>query len=73
MLVRSRRPDETVCIGDSAEAVVVQVRSDTARIGIEAPRSIQVDRHEIYLRKRTEPLPAEPARPVAHDIEQVTC
>jgi carbon storage regulator CsrA len=36
MLVLSRRPQEVICIGNNIEVVVVQVRGDRVRIGIEA-------------------------------------
>jgi carbon storage regulator len=67
MLVLSRRPEEAICIGDNIEVMVVQVRGDRVRIGIEAPRHIQVDRKEIYLRKRTAESSAELALPMAFD------
>lgn len=48
MLVLSRRKDETIMIGDSVEITVVDVRGDTVRLGITAPRSVSVHRKEIY-------------------------
>ena len=36
-------------IGDSIEIKVIAVEGDTVRIGIEAPRSIEVYRREVYL------------------------
>lgn len=54
MLVLSRRPEEVICIGDNIKVVVVEIRGDKVRLGIEAPRAIQMDREEIYLRKKSE-------------------
>jgi carbon storage regulator len=51
MLVLSRRPDEAICIGGNIEVVVIEVRGNSARIGVRAPREIEVDRKEIHLRK----------------------
>ncbi len=48
MLVLSRRKDETIMIGDEIEITVVDVRGDTVRLGIQAPRSVSVHRKEIY-------------------------
>jgi carbon storage regulator len=48
MLVLSRRKDETIMIGDSVEITVVDVRGDTVRLGITAPRTVSVHRKEIY-------------------------
>ncbi len=48
MLVLSRQRDETIMIGDDIEITVVDIRGDKVRIGITAPRSIQVHRKEVY-------------------------
>jgi len=48
MLVLSRQRDETIMIGDEIEITVVDIRGDKVRIGITAPRSIQVHRKEVY-------------------------
>jgi carbon storage regulator len=48
MLVLSRRKDETIMIGDSVEITVVDIRGDTIRLGITAPRTVSVHRKEIY-------------------------
>lgn len=48
MLVLSRRKDETIIIGDEVEITIVDVRGDTVRLGIKAPRSVSVHRKEIY-------------------------
>ena len=48
MLVLSRRKDETIMIGDNVEITIVDVRGDTVRLGIQAPRHVSVHRKEIY-------------------------
>ena len=48
MLVLSRRKDETIMIGDSVEITVVDIRGDTVRLGISAPKTVSVHRKEIY-------------------------
>jgi len=48
MLVLSRQRDETIMIGDDVEITVVDIRGDKVRLGISAPRSIQVHRKEVY-------------------------
>ncbi|GAB1399716.1 carbon storage regulator CsrA [Aminivibrio sp.] len=42
MLVLSRKPGETILIGDDIEISIVEVRGDTVRIGINAPRNITI-------------------------------
>lgn len=47
MLVLSRRVGERLLIGDDIVITVIEVRSDGVRIGIDAPRSISVNRAEV--------------------------
>jgi len=54
MLILTRRPGETVRIGDDIEVTVVAVNGSQVRIGINAPRDVAVDREEIAERKRRE-------------------
>jgi carbon storage regulator len=48
VLVLSRRAGESVVIGDDIVVTVLDVRGDVIRLGIRAPRSIQVHREEVY-------------------------
>ena len=48
MLVLSRQRNETIMIGDDVEITVVDIRGDKVRLGINAPRQIQVHRKEVY-------------------------
>lgn len=47
MLVLSRKKNESITIGDDIIITVVESRGGTVRIGIEAPRSVAVDRDEL--------------------------
>lgn len=48
MLVLTRKVDQSIMIGDNIRIVVVDVRGDQVKIGIDAPRDIVVHRHEVY-------------------------
>lgn len=48
MLVLTRKRDESIIIGDDIKIIVVDVRGDQVKLGIDAPRSIPVHREEIY-------------------------
>jgi carbon storage regulator len=49
VLVLTRRPGESIMIGDDVVVTVLDVRGDVVRVGIRAPRSIHVHREEVYL------------------------
>ncbi|WP_432491061.1 carbon storage regulator CsrA [Kineococcus auxinigenes] len=48
MLVLTRKAGESVVIGDEIVVRVLEVRGDVVRVGIEAPREVQVHRQEVY-------------------------
>jgi carbon storage regulator len=48
MLVLSRGKNESIVVGEEVEVRVVDVRGNTVRLGISAPRSIPVHRREVY-------------------------
>ncbi len=76
MLVLTRRTNESLIIGHDIVITVLEIRGDTVRIGIRAPREVSVHREEIYARLRaaneaaagnaasdTSLLPKPPKRP----------
>ena len=48
MLVLSRKRDERIMIGDDISLLVVDIRGDKVRLGIEAPKDVAVHRKEVY-------------------------
>lgn len=48
MLVLSRKKDESIIIADVVEIMVIEIRGDKVRLGINAPREIPVHRKEVY-------------------------
>ena len=48
MLVLTRRTGESLMIGDEVVVTILEVRGEVVRLGIRAPRDIQVHREEIY-------------------------
>jgi len=48
MLVLTRKKGETIMIGDHIELVVLGMEGDSVKLGISAPKHVQVFRKEIY-------------------------
>jgi carbon storage regulator len=49
VLVLTRKSNQSIMIGDDIEISVLAVMGEKVRIGIEAPRSVPVFRHEVYV------------------------
>lgn len=48
MLVLTRKGKESIKIGDDIEISIISIEGDQVRIGIDAPKSIDVHRGEVY-------------------------
>ena len=48
MLVLSRRKNESIVINDDITLVIVEIRGDKVRLGIEAPKDVPIHRREVY-------------------------
>jgi len=48
MLVLSRYKNERIMIGDDIVVVVVEIRGDKVRLGVEAPKEVPVHREEVW-------------------------
>ena len=58
MLVLTRRPGESIVVGEDIVVTVIEIKGGQVRIGIDAPRSVEVYREEIYEQVRQENLSA---------------
>lgn len=48
MLVLSRKKNESIVINNDIHIVVVEIRGDKVRLGVECPKEIPVHRREVY-------------------------
>jgi carbon storage regulator len=48
MLVLSRKKDESIVINNDITIVVVEIRGDKVRLGVEAPKDVPVHRREVF-------------------------
>ncbi|MCD7034445.1 carbon storage regulator CsrA [Metabacillus sp. GX 13764] len=49
MLVLTRKLNESIKIGDDIEIKIVAIQGDQIKLGIEAPKHVDIHRKEIYL------------------------
>ena len=48
MLVLSRKKNESIVINNDITIVVVEIRGDKVRLGVDAPKEVPVHRREVY-------------------------
>jgi carbon storage regulator len=62
MLVLSRKRNESIVIDDRIKIVVVEIRGDKVRLGVEAPREVPVHRQEVYdaIKRQASTAPEDP-------------
>jgi carbon storage regulator len=61
VLILTRRVGETVMIGEDVTVTVLRVKGNQVRLGVNAPKSVSVQREEIFhriKRENTEPQPS---------------
>lgn len=51
MLILSRRVGESIVIGNNVRVTVLDVRGSQIRLGVDAPKDVQVDREEVRAAK----------------------
>ena len=61
MLVLSRKKDEKIMIGEDVTLMVIEIRGDKVRLGIDAPKDVSVHREEVFdaIRREREAVPVD--------------
>lgn len=49
MLILTRKPGESLYIGDDVKITIVEIKGHQIRVGIDAPKEYRIYREEIYL------------------------
>ena len=72
MLVLTRKTNEEIVIGDNIRITIVEVAPGRVKIGVDAPKSVRVDRAEVHEKKQQEaaasPTPIVP--PLANRLTE---
>jgi len=50
MLVLSRNTDDAIMIDDEVEITVLEIKGNTVKLGVNAPRDVSIHRSEVYVR-----------------------
>jgi|BioPla2DNA2_1021312.scaffolds.fasta_scaffold159963_2 carbon storage regulator len=48
MLILTRKLNESIVIGDDIKITVLEIGDGTVRIGLDAPRDVEIFREEVY-------------------------
>jgi carbon storage regulator len=71
MLVLTRKPNQSIMIGDDIEVSVLSVVGEKVRIGIHAPHDIPVFRTEIYVEiQREGEQPEPPSEAIRAEVDE---
>lgn len=54
MLILTRKPTETILIGDKIRVTIMGVKGISISVGIEAPPDVRIDREEVRARIEAE-------------------
>ena len=58
MLVLSRKINQSIVIGDNIEIMLVDIRGDQIKLGINAPKTVKIFRKEVYEEVKSQNLEA---------------
>jgi len=71
MLVLTRKKGESIMIGGGIEVVIVGIEGDHVKVGIQAPRQIEVYRKEVYEMIQEANREASESASIAVEMEQL--
>ena len=63
MLVLSRKINQSIVIGDNIEIMLVDIRGDQIKLGINAPRDVKIFRKEVHEEIESQNLEASKTNP----------
>ncbi|MFN5768772.1 MAG: carbon storage regulator CsrA [Pirellulaceae bacterium] len=70
MLVLSRKKNESIVINNDITIIVVEIRGDKVRLGVEAPKEVPVHRREVFEAIQKAPEEAGGFPPAVNPLEE---
>ncbi|MCD6420281.1 MAG: carbon storage regulator CsrA [Synergistetes bacterium] len=71
MLVLTRKINQSIMIGDKVEIMVLDIKGEQVKLGIQAPRSIAVHRKEVYEEIQRENIMAASSQVLPEDMGEL--
>ncbi len=71
MLILTRKPGESIFIGDQIKVTIVEIKGSQIRLGVEAPKDLRIYREEIYQQILEENKQAAGPEGSASDVESI--
>ena len=71
MLVLTRKNNEEIVIDDEIIVTVLEIRGNTVKLGLTAPRNVSIRRGELPVTPRETPAGVGPSGPPSYIIEAV--
>lgn len=72
MLILTRKPGESLYIGDNVKVTIVEIKGNQIRVGIDAPSELRIYREEIYLQILDENRSAADVNAPAGALDQLS-
>lgn len=72
MLILTRKPGESVYLGDNVKITVVEIKGHQIRLGIDAPKDLRIYREEIYEQIRDENRQAADTGMISQGLEHLS-
>lgn len=71
MLILTRKKDESIIINGNIEIKIIEIEDGKIRVGIEAPKEIEIFRKELYIKIKEENLAAINNKFKSEDIKKL--
>ena len=68
MLILTRTVGQSIMIGDDVTVTILGIKGNQVRLGFTAPKSVCIDREEVYERKKMEPRVSRQPAEQASDV-----